>query len=402
MIPKPKKIKEVYLDHAATTYTDPQVLKAMLPFFTKKFGNPSSLYHKGIEAKKALNEARHTVAKAIGGLAENIIFTAGGSESDNLAIFGIAKAHEAKGKHIITSAIEHHAVLHPIQSLEKQGFKVTYLPVDEHGLVNLQTLKKAIQPDTILISIMYANNEVGAIEPISEIGKEILKYRKENNTAYPYFHTDACQAAEYLPLDVEKLHVDLMTINGSKIYGPKGSCILYVRRGVNIKPMILGGGQERHLRAGTENIPGIIGFAKALEIAVKNSPKETDRLTKLSAYFFKELENKIPKIKLNGPALGGNHLPNNLNIAFEGIEGEALLLYLDEYGIMCASGSACTSESVEPSHVLLAMGLSPKLAQSSIRFTLGRDTTKAEIDHVMKYLPAIIQELREINQINNI
>lgn len=402
MISKPKKIKEIYLDHAATTYTDPQVLKVMLPFFTQKFGNPSSLYHKGIEAKKALNEARHTVAKAIGGLAENIIFTAGGSESDNLAIFGIAKAHEAKGKHIITTAIEHHAVLHPIQNLEKQGFEVTYLPVDENGLVNLQTLKKALRPDTILISIMYANNEVGAIEPISEIGKEILKYRKENNTAYPYFHTDACQAAEYLPFDVEKLHVDLMTINGSKIYGPKGSGMLYVRRGVNIKPMILGGGQERHLRAGTENIPGIIGFAKALEIAVKNSPKETDRLTKLSAYFFKELENKIPKIKLNGPTLDQHRLPNNLNIAFEGIEGEALLLYLDEYGIMCASGSACTSESVEPSHVLLAMGLSPKLAQSSIRFTLGRDTTKAEIDYVMKYLPAIIQELREINQINNI
>jgi len=402
MIPKPKKIKEIYLDHAATTYTDPQVLKVMLPFFTQKYGNPSSLYHKGIEAKKVLSDARHSVAKVIGGLAENIVFTAGGSESDNLAIFGIAKAHEARGKHIITTAIEHHAVLRPIQNLEKQGFDVTYLPVDNSGLINLQTLKKAIRPDTILISIMYANNEVGAIEPISEIGKEILKYRKENNTAYPYFHTDACQAAEYLPLDVEKLHVDLMTINGSKIYGPKGSGILYVRRGVNIKPMILGGGQERHLRAGTENIPGIVGFAKALEIAVKNSSKESGRLTKLSAYFLTELENKIPKIKLNGPVLGQHHLSNNLNIAFDGIEGEALLLYLDEYGIMCASGSACTSESVEPSHVLLAMGLSPKSAQSSIRFTLGRDTTKTEIDYVMKYLPPIIQELREINQINNI
>ncbi len=401
MIPKPKKIKEIYLDHAATTYTDPQVVKAMLPYFTEIYGNPSALYHKGIEANGALNDARRTVSKLIGALPENIIFTAGGSESDNLAIYGIAEAYSDKGKHIITTAIEHHAVSHPFEDLKKQGWEVTYLKVDEEGFVDINEFKKALRPDTVLVSVMYANNEIGTVEPISEIGREILKYRKDNNTAYPYFHTDACQAAEYLSLDVEKLHTDLMTINGSKIYGPKGIGILYVRRGVKIKPQIVGGGQERHLRAGTENVPAIIGFAKALELAQENGSKENARLTKLTEYFLKELEEKIPKIKLNGPPIGPERLPNNLNIAFEDVEGEALLLYLDEYGIMCSNGSACTSELVEPSHVLTAMGLSPKLAQSSIRFTLGHNTAKDDIDYVMKYLPEIVQGLREINKINS-
>ncbi len=401
MIPKPKKIKEIYLDHAATTYTDPQVVKAMSPYFTEIYGNPSALYHKGLQANGALNDARRSVSKLIGALPENIIFTAGGSESDNLAIFGIAQAHSDKGKHIITTTIEHHAVLHPFEDLEKQGWTVTYLKVDEQGFIKIDEFKKALRPDTVLVSIMYANNEVGTIEPIGEIGREILKHRKENNTAYPYFHTDACQAAEYLTLDVEKLHADLMTINGSKIYGPKGIGTLYVRRGVRIKPQIVGGGQERHLRAGTENVPAIMGFAKALEIAQQNGQKENDRLIKLSNYFFQELQNKIPKIKLNGPPIGTERLANNLNIAFEGIEGEALLLYLDEYGIMCSNGSACTSESVAPSHVLTAMGLNAKTAQSSIRFTLGRSIDKDAIDYVMKYLPDVIDQLREINKINS-
>lgn len=401
MIPKPKKIKEVYLDHAATTYTDSQVVSAMLPYFTQIYGNPSALYHKGTEANGAINDARRTVSKLIGALPENIIFTAGGSESDNLAIYGIAQAHSDKGKHIITTTIEHHAVLHPFEDLKKQGWKVTYLKVNEQGLVNIDEFKKSLRPDTVLVSIMYANNEVGVIEPINEIGREILKYRKDNNTTFPYFHTDACQAAEYLTLDVEKLHVDMMTINGSKIYGPKGIGMLYVRRGVKIKPQIIGGGQERHLRAGTENVPAIIGLTKALELARENGSKENVRLTKLTEYFLKELEEKIPKIKLNGPPIGPERLSNNLNIAFDGVEGEALLLYLDEYGIMCSNGSACTSESVEPSHVLTAMGLSTKLAQSSIRFSLGHSTTKDDIDYVMTYLPEIIQGLREINKINS-
>lgn len=401
MIPKPKKIKQIYLDHAATTYSDPKVVETMLPYFTKIYGNPSALYSKGTQANGALNDARRAMARLLGALPENIIFTAGGSESDNLAIYGIAQAHPNKGKHIITTAIEHHAVLGPIEDLEKQGWAVTYLKVDDQGFVNINEFKNALRSDTVLVSIMYANNEVGTIEPIGEIGREILKHRKDNNTIFPYFHTDACQAAEYLSLDVEKLHVDLMTINGSKIYGPKGIGLLYVRRGVRIKPQILGGGQERHLRAGTENVPAIMGLSTALQIAQQNGQKEADRLNKLTTYFFKELKDKIPKIRLNGPVIGSSRLTNNLNIAFDGVEGEALLLYLDEYGIMCSNGSACTSESVDPSHVLTAMGLNAKSAQSSIRFTLGRSTTKEEIDYVMKYLPAVIEELREINQINS-
>lgn len=401
MLPKPKKSKEIYLDHAATTYTDPRVVKVMLPYFTKIYGNPSSLYHKGLEANGALNDARRAVAKLIGALPENIIFTAGGSESDNLAIYGIAQSQSNKGKHIITTTTEHHAVLHPIQDLEKQGWEVTYLKVNGEGFININEFKKALRPDTVLVSIMYANNEVGTIQPIGEIGREILKHRKDNNTTFPYFHTDACQAAEYLTLDVEKLHVDLMTINGSKIYGPKGIGLLYVRRGVRLKPQVLGGAQERHLRAGTENVPAIIGLSRSLEIAKQDGQKENERLIKLTNYFFKELEEKIPKIKLNGPPIGEARLPNNLNIAFEGVEGEALLLYLDEYGIMCSNGSACTSESVESSHVLMGMGLDTKSAQSSIRFTLGRGTGKDDIDYVMKYLPDVVKELREINKINS-
>lgn len=401
MLPKPKKSKEIYLDHAATTYTDPRVVKAMLPYFTEIYGNPSSIYHKGLEANGALNDARRAVAKLIGALPENIIFTAGGSESDNLAIYGITQSQSNKGKHIITTTTEHHAVLHPIQDLEKQGWEVTYLKVNGEGFININEFKKALRPDTVLVSIMYANNEVGTIQPIGEIGREILKHRKDNNTTFPYFHTDACQAAEYLTLDVEKLHVDLMTINGSKIYGPKGIGLLYVRRGVRLKPQVLGGAQERHLRAGTENVPAIIGLSRSLEIAKQDGQKENERLIKLTNYFFKELEEKIPKIKLNGPPIGEARLPNNLNIAFEGVEGEALLLYLDEYGIMCSNGSACTSESVEPSHVLIAIGKEAKSAQSSIRFTLGRGTGKDDIDYVMKYLPDVVKELREINKINS-
>ena len=399
MMPVVKNKKEIYLDHAATTYTDPTVVEAMLPYFTKNYGNPSSLYHKGREANGALNDARRTVAKLINALPENIIFTGGGTESDNMAIYGIARAHETKGKHIITTSMEHHAVIHPLEDLQKQGFEVTYLKVDTNGFVKTEDVVKAIRPDTILISIMYANNEVGTIEPIADIGRELLKYRQENKTTFPYFHTDACQAAGAMTLDVEKLHVDLMTVNGSKIYGPKGTGILYIRRGVRIKPLIVGGGQERHLRSGTENVPGIMGFAKALEMAQQNCEKESARLLELSIYLWSELQAKIPKLKLNGPQLGENRLPNNLNITFIDVEGEAMLLYLDEYGVMCSTGSACTSESLDPSHVLLAMGLPYEYSHGSLRFTFGHCNTKKDIDYLMSFLPAVTQQLREVNQL---
>ncbi len=396
-----KSKREVYLDHAATTACDTDVVKAMLPYFGVKFGNPSSLYTKGREAHGAINDSRKTIAKILNALPENIIFTGSGTESDNLALFGIARAHQTKGKHIISTAIEHSAVLRPLEELQKQGFEVTLLKPNEQGILDIKQITKAIRPDTILISVMYANNEMGAVAPLADLGREILKYRKENKTVYPYFHTDACQAAGYLPLDVEKLHIDLMTINGSKVYGPKGIGLLYVRRGVKIAPLILGGEQEKNLRGGTENVPAIVGLAKALEISQTNFQKEYDHVENLSQYFYKLLRENISDIKLNGPQIGDERLPNNLNIAFKNIESEAALLYLSENGIMCSAGSACTASSIDPSHVLLAMNLSPQLAQSSLRFTLGRENTKADIDYVMKYLPNIIKELREINQINS-
>jgi len=398
MLPKPRKIKSVYLDNAATTKMDPRVFACMKPYFENKFGNPSALYKLGREANGAINDARRTVAQIIHALPENIIFTGSGTESDNMAVFGITRAHLAQGRHIITTPIEHHAVLHAVEDLKKDGFEITFLPVDKNGLVNSNDVIKAIRPDTILISIMYANNEMGAIAPIAEIGRELLKYRKAHNTVYPFFHTDACQAASYLELDVEKLHVDLLTINGSKIYGPKGVGILYLRRGVKIKPMIVGGSQERKLRASTENVPGIIGLAKAIELTQTAREKESKRVRDLSLYLWKKLQ-IISDIKLNGPEIGEKRLPNNLNVTFLNVEGEALLLYLDEYGVMCSTGSACTSESLEPSHVLRAMGLPYEYAHGSLRFSFGKDNTKSEIDYLIKYLPKIVEILREMSPV---
>lgn len=400
MLKKPKAVREVYFDHAATTYVSKEVVKAMQPYYSDFYGNPSSLYHKGREANGALNDARRTSAKLIHALPENIIFTGGGSESDNLAIYGIARAHAQHGKHIITTPIEHHAVLYPLEDLKKDGWDITFLKVDDKGFVKVEDVIKAIRKDTVLISVMYANNEVGTIEPIADIGRALLKYRKENNTTYPYFHSDACQAAGYLDLDVEKLHLDLMTINGSKMYGPKGVGILYVRRGVKIKPLILGGWQERRMRAGTENIPGIVGFAKAFKLAQQIREKESKRVRDLTIYFWKELQAKIPKLKLNGPEIWETRLPNNLNVTFKDVEGEAMLLYLDEYGIMCSTGSACTSESLDPSHVLTAMGLPYEYSHGSLRFSLGHCNTKKDIDYTIKYLPDIISTLREISPVN--
>ena len=400
--PKQSKIKRlVYLDHAATTYVDPEVKKMMDPYFTKNFANPSGLYAIGRQSNGAVNDARRKIAEILGTLQDTIIFTGGGSESDNLAIFGVARKHADKGKHIITTKIEHHAVLHSCHQLEKEGFEITYLSVDEFGKINVEDFKKALRKDTILVSIMYANNEIGTVQPIAEIGKEILKWRKTSNTVYPYFHSDACQASGALDLMVEKLHVDLLTINGSKIYGPKGVGVLYKRRGVNIQPLIFGGAQEMHLRAGTENVPGIVGMAKALDLAQKNKIKENARLIKLRNYFWQKLEAKIPRVKLNGSKLADEtvRLPNNLNVTILDIEGEALLLYLDEYGIVCSTGSACTSESLDPSHVLIACGLPYEYAHGSLRFTLGKCNTRQDVDYVMKYLPAIVDRLRQFSPV---
>lgn len=399
MLVKPKKIKKIYLDHAATTPLDRRVFSAMNPYFSDNFGNPSALYKIGRDAQNAITGARKQIAGLIHALPENIIFTGGGSESDNLAIYGVAKAHAGKGRHIISIGIEHHAVLRPLEDLAKSGFEITYVPVGKNGIVSAETVAKAIRRDTILVTIMYANNEMGAIQPIADIGREILKYRKSNNTPYPYFHSDACQAAGYLDLDVEKLHLDLMTLNGSKIYGPKGAGILYLRRGVKITPLILGGGQEKGLRSGTENVPSIVGLAKALELAQNSRDMEFRRLRDLTGYFWKEIQAKIPDVRLNGPAIGADRLPNNLNVTFMNIEGEAMLLYLDEYGIMCSTGSACTSESLEPSHVLRAMGLPYEMAHGSLRFTFGRNNGKDDIDYIMKYLSDVVAQLREMSPV---
>lgn len=400
MLAKPKKIRSVYLDHAATTATDLAVVKAMQPYFSKYFGNPSSLYHAGRIANGAVNDARRTIAGLIHALPDNIIFTSGGTESDNLAIFGTAEANKNIGKHIISVATEHHAVLHALEKLKKNGYEITFIKVDQEGFVKTDDVISAIRPDTILISIMYANNEVGTIQPIEEIGRSLLRYRKEKNSAFPYFHSDACQAAGYIDLDVEKLHVDLMTVNGSKIYGPKGAGFLYVRRGVKITPQEVGGSQERRLRAGTENVPGIVGLTKAMELAQKNKDKEAERIRSLAKYFWDELQEKISKIQLNGPAIGNKRLSNNLNVSFLDIEGEAMLLYLDEYGVMCSTGSACTSDSLDPSHVLTAMGLQYEMSHGSIRFSLGKENTKQDIDYLMKYLPNIVGQLREMSPVN--
>lgn len=398
-----KNKKIVYLDHAATTYMDSKVKKAMDPFCLGYFANPSALYASALEVNGFLNEARRKVAEILGALSDNIIFTGGGTESDNLALLGVARANVGHGKHLITTKIEHHAVLHACEQLQKEGFEITYLDVDSQGFVSPKKVSAAIRPDTILVSIMYANNEIGTVEPVADVGKEILKYRKNNNSVFPYFHTDACQAAGVLDLNVEKLHVDLMTINGSKIYGPKGVGVLYKRRGIKIQPLMFGGGQEFNLRSGTENVAGIVGLAKALELMQENRQEENMRLIDLRNYFWQEVQKKISKVRLNGPDLLGNEnsrLPNNLNFSILDIEGEALLLYLDAYGICCSTGSACTSHSLEPSHVLTACGLPYEYSHGSLRFSLGHCNKKADIDYVMKYLPGVVEKLRAISPVN--
>lgn len=377
--------KIIYMDNAATTPVKPEVLEAMLPYFTEKFGNPSSIYSISAENKKVITDAREVIGKTIGTTPENIYFTAGGSESDNWALKATAEAYADKGKHIITTKIEHHAILHTCEYLEKRGFEVTYLDVDENGIVDLEQLKNAIRPDTILISVMFANNEIGTIEPIAEIGK----IAKEHGVL---FHTDAVQAYTQVPINVDEMNIDMMSVSGHKINGPKGIGFLYIRRGVKIRSFVHGGGQERARRAGTENVPGIVGLAKAAEIANGNMSERTAREIKVRDHMIERIEKEIPYAKLNGDRT--RRLPNNVNFSFRFIEGESMLIMLDGLGICASSGSACTSGSLDPSHVLLAIGLPHEIAHGSLRMTISDETTMEDADFVVDNLKNIVEHLR--------
>ncbi len=378
----------IYFDHAATTPVRTEVVEAMLPYFTQKYGNPSSIYSIGRESKKAIEESRETVARMIGAQPREIFFTGSGTEADNWAIKGVAYANRQKGKHIITTAIEHPAVLHTCQYLESEGFEVTYLPVDPDGLVTAEQVREAIRPDTILISVMFANNEIGTIQPIAEIGK----IAKEKGV---YFHTDAVQAMGNVNINVEELNVDLLSMSSHKFYGPKGIGALYVRKGVKMTSFMHGGAQERGRRASTENVAAIVGIAKALEIASENMEQYNKKLVSLRDRTIEEIQKQIPFIKLNGHRT--KRLPGNVNFSFEFIEGESLLLMLDMKGIAASSGSACTSGSLDPSHVLLAIGLPHEIAHGSLRITFGDDNSDADVDYLMEVLPPIVQRLREMS-----
>ena len=378
----------VYLDYAATTYVKPEVLEEMLPYFTQKFGNPSSFYSISRENRMAIDKARAQVAKALNCDVNEVYFTGGGSEADNWAIKGIASAHKNKGNHIITTKIEHHAVLHTCQYLEKHGFEVTYLDVDDKGLVNLEELKNAITDKTILVSIMFANNEIGTIEPIKQIG-EICRERKI------FFHTDAVQAVGNVAIDVKDMNIDLLSLAGHKIYGPKGVGVLYIRRGIKIDNLIHGGSQERNRRAGTENIPGVVGLGKAIELATDNLEEHRNKMIALRDRLIEGLL-KVPYTRLNG-AEGDKRLPGNVNVCFEFVEGESILLSLDFKGICACSGSACTSGSLDPSHVLLAIGLPHEIAHGSLRLTLGEGSKEEDVDYILEVIPPIIERLRNMS-----
>lgn len=381
-------MKRIYLDYAATTPTDPEVVAAMQPYFTEIFGNPSSLHSFGQDARRAMEEARDRIASFIGALPEEIVFTSGGTESDNLALQGTARALREKGDHIITTAIEHHAVLETCHDLEKQGFRVTYLPVDDQGILDPETLRNAVTGKTILISIMHANNEIGSVQPLAEIGR----IARERDI---YFHTDAVQTFGHLPINVDELGVTFLSASAHKLYGPKGVGILYIRKGAKISPILHGGEQERGRRASTQNVAGIIGFSKAIELAERTLPEEIDRISRLRDRFITGVLESIEHTRLNGHPI--KRLPNNANICVAFIEGEALILRLDMSGIACSSGSACSSSSMEPSHVLKSIGLSPELSHGALRFTLGRHTTTGDIDRVLELLPGIVEKLRDLS-----
>ncbi len=379
-------MRRIYLDHSATTPVDLEVAALMMTYYTEKYGNPSSVHSFGREARQALEEARRQVAELIGATPQEVTFTSGGTEADNLAILGTVEAMRKKGKHLITSAIEHHAVLETFEYLEKKGFELTIIPVDSEGIVSVEDVRKAVRPDTILISVMHANNEVGAIQPIAEIGK----LAKEFGIT---FHVDAVQSLGKIPINVKDLNIDLMTVSSHKIYGPKGVGALYIRKGVRIVPLTHGGSQEKKRRSGTENTPGIIGFGKACELIGKRMAEEAELQTKLRDKLMNGILERIEYVKVNGP-LGEKRLPNNVNVSIRFVEGESLLLSLDMLGIAASSGSACTSGSLDPSHVLLAMGLVHEIAHGSLRFSLGHQNTEEEIDYVLEQLPKIVERLR--------
>lgn len=381
-------MRRIYFDHSATTPVDRDAAALALEYMTDKFGNASSIHSFGRESRKAVDVAREQVAALIGATPNEIFFTSGGTEGDNLAIKGVAFANRKKGNHIITSAIEHHAILHTCEYLEKNGYEVTYLPVDEYGMVRIEDLKNAITDKTILITIMFANNEVGTIQPVKEIGR----IAREKGI---YFHTDAVQAAGNYPIDVKEMNIDLLTMSGHKFYAPKGVGALYIRRGVRVDEIQHGGGHERNMRAGTENVPGIAGLGKAAEIAKRDMEKKTARLQAMRDRIIREITEKIPHIKLNGHPT--ERMPGNVNFSFLYVEGESLLLNLDLKGIAASSGSACTSGSLDPSHVLLAMGLTHEVAHGSLRITLGRDNTDEDVNYFLEVLPEIISRLRAMS-----
>ena len=378
----------IYLDNAATTKTAPEVVEAMLPYFTEHFGNPSSVYGFAAANKEVITRQREIIADTLGAKSNEIYFTAGGSESDNWALIATAEAYASKGKHLITSKIEHHAILHTCEYLEKKGFEVTYLDVDENGIVDLEQLKSAIREDTILISIMYANNEIGTIQPIREIGAIAHEHGI-------LFHTDAVQAFGQVPINVDEDQIDMLSASGHKLNGPKGIGFLYIRKGVKIRSFIHGGAQERRRRAGTENVPGIVGFGKAVERAVSTMEARTKKERELRDYLIERIEKEIPYCRLNGDRT--KRLPNNVNFSFRFIEGESLLIMLDMKGICASSGSACTSGSLDPSHVLLAIGLPHEIAHGSLRMTLSEETTKEDLEYVVEKLKEIVGNLRSMS-----
>ena len=378
----------IYLDNAATTKTAPEVVEAMLPYFSENYGNPSSVYSFAAKNKDAVTEQREIIARALGAKTNEIYFTAGGTESDNWALKATAEAYASKGKHLITTKIEHHAILHTGEYLEGRGFEVTYLDVDENGLVRPEEVEAAIRPDTILISVMFANNEIGTIEPIKEIGRIAHEHGV-------LFHTDAVQAFGQVPIDVDELGIDMLSASGHKLNGPKGIGFLYIRKGVKIRSFIHGGAQERKRRAGTENVPGIIGLGKAVERAVATMAERSAKEIELRDYLIGRVLEEIPYCRLNGDPV--DRLPNNANFSFEFIEGESLLIMLDMKGICASSGSACTSGSLDPSHVLLAIGLPHEIAHGSLRLTLGEETTREDIDYVVDSLKEIVARLREMS-----
>lgn len=380
--------KLIYLDNAATTKTAPEVVEAMLPYFTEHYGNPSSIYGFAAANKEVITGCREKIAGILGAKSEEIYFTAGGSESDNWALIAAAEAYAAKGKHIITSKIEHHAILHTCEYLEKKGYEVTYLDVDEAGLVDLEQLRASIREDTILISVMFANNEIGTIQPIGEIGQ----IAREHGIL---FHTDAVQAFGQVPINVDELHIDMLSASGHKFNGPKGIGFLYIRRGVKIRSFIHGGAQERRRRAGTENVPGIVGIGAAAERAERTRIERTEKEQEVRDYLIRRIESEIPYCRLNGDRV--KRLPNNVNFSFRFVEGESLLIRLDMKGICASSGSACTSGSLDPSHVLLAIGLPHEIAHGSLRMTLSEEITKEEADYVVEALKEIVQDLRNMS-----